>query len=111
MTRCWCVAPYHFRDYGAVLGSIDPVTVEGLDFYSGIFPARHGDRLSAVMDLHPREAKGEDHHEIGISLLALHALSVGEREVAGAPTRWLVASSLPRRSSGPAATVAVPVSP
>jgi hypothetical protein len=85
------LAPYHFRDYGAVLGSIDPVTVEGLDFYSGIFPARHGDRLSAVMDLHPREAKGEDHHEIGISLLALHALSVGEREVAGAPTRWLVA--------------------
>jgi hypothetical protein len=85
------LAPYHFRDYGAVLGSIDPVTVEGLDFYSGIFPARHGDRLSAVMDLHPREAKGEDHHEIGISLLALHALSVGEREVAGAPMRWLVA--------------------
>ena len=85
------LAPYHFRDYGALLGSIDPVTVEGLDFYSGVFPVRHGDRLSAVMDLHPREAKGEDHHEFGVSLLALHALSVGERELGGAPTRWLVA--------------------
>lgn len=85
------LAPYHFRDYGAVLGSIDPVTVKGLDFYSGVFPARYGDRLSAVMDLHPREAEGEDHHEVGMSLLALHALSIGEREIGGAPTRWLVA--------------------
>lgn len=86
------LAPYHFQDFGAILGSIDPVTVDGLDFYSGVFPVRHGDRLSAVMELQPRRARGEDHHEIGLSMLALHALSVGERELAGAPTHWLVAA-------------------
>lgn len=82
--------PFHFKDYGAILGSIEPTTVESLDFYSGVFPVRHGDRLSAVMDIQPRRASGENHHEIGLSLLALHALSVGEAQVAGAETRWLM---------------------
>jgi len=81
--------PFHFKDYGAILGSIEPTTIDALDFYSGIFPVRHGDRLSAVMDIHPRSARSGNQHEIGLSLLALHALTVGEAEIAGADTHWL----------------------
>jgi hypothetical protein len=83
------LAPFHFKDQGSILGSIEPVTIEALDFFSGVFPVRHGDRLSAVMDIHPRSAGNGNHHEIGLSLLAAHALSVGETRVGGEPTRWL----------------------
>jgi len=85
------LAPFHFKDYGAILGSIDPTVIESLDFYSGVFPARHGDRLSAVMDIHPRDGASGTHHELGVSLLATHGISSGETEVDRVPTRWLVA--------------------
>jgi len=85
------LAPFHFKDYGAILGSIEPNTIDSLDFYSGVFPVRHGNRLSAVMDIHPRTPNEGNHHELGLSLLAMHGLSVGEQEIGGAPTRWLIA--------------------
>lgn len=88
--------PFHFKDYGSILGSIEPNTIESLDFYTGVFPVRHGDRLSAVMDIQPRSATNGNYHELGLSLLAVHALSVGESQIAGGKTRWLVAG---RRSS------------
>lgn len=84
--------PFHFKDYSAVLGVIDPATVERLDFYSGVFPARYGDRLSAVMDLAPRSARDGGHHEVGLSMLSGHLLSAGEINWRGEPTRWLASS-------------------
>lgn len=83
--------PFHFKDYGAVLGVLDPAAIERLDFYSGVFPVRHGDRLSAVMDITPRSGRGGSHHELGLSLLSAHALSSGETGWRGAPLRWLAA--------------------
>ncbi len=85
------LSPFHFKDYGAILGSIEPVTIDTLDFFTGVFPVRHGDRLSAVMDIHPRRSDNGNHHEIGLSLLAAHAMSVGETELNDSTSRWLVA--------------------
>jgi len=85
------LSPFHFKDYGAVLGSIEPATIDTLDFFTGVFPARHGDRLSAVMDIRPRRASNGNHHEIGLSLLAAHAMSVGETQIDDSTSRWLVA--------------------
>lgn len=85
------LAPFHFKDYGAILGSIEPATIDTLDFFSGVFPARHGDRLSAVMDIQPRRPDNGNHHEIGLSLLAAHAMSVGETRINDSTSRWLVA--------------------
>ena len=85
------LAPFHFKDYGAILGSIEPATIDTLDFFSGVFPVRHGDRLSAVMDIQPRRTDNGNHHEIGLSLLAAHAMSVGKTQINDSPSRWLVA--------------------
>lgn len=84
------LAPFHFKDYGAILGSIEPTTIDTLDFFSGVFPVRHGDRLSAVMDIRPRTVEDGSHHEMGLSLLAVHAMSVGETRSRDSTTRWLV---------------------
>jgi outer membrane receptor protein involved in Fe transport len=82
--------PFHFKDYNAVLGVLDPSAIERLDLYSGVFPVRYGDRLSAVMDIAPRQARGGVHHELGLSLLAAHGISTGETQWRDAPLRWLV---------------------
>lgn len=85
------LSPFHFKDYGAILGSIEPTTIDTLDFFSGVFPARHGDRLSAVMEIQPRTPANGDQHEIGLSLLAAHAMSVGETRLNDSTRRWLIA--------------------
>jgi len=83
--------PFHFKDYQGLLGVLDPGAIARLDFFSGVFPVRYGDRLSGVLDLAPRRpAAGADHHELGLSLLYAHALSVGEREWREHPVEWLV---------------------
>ncbi len=83
--------PFHFKDYQGLLGVLDPGAIARLDFFSGVFPARFGDRLSGVLDLAPRRPEaGADHHELGLSLLYAHALSVGEREWRDQSVEWLV---------------------
>jgi outer membrane receptor protein involved in Fe transport len=84
--------PFHFKDYSAVLGILDPAAADRLDFYSGVFPVRYGDRLSAVMDVQPRAVRGGMHHEIGLSLLSAHVLSAGEANWRDRPVRWLASN-------------------
>ena len=82
--------PFHYKDFQALLGVLDPSAVSRLDFYSGVFPAEFGDRLSGVLDISPRmPTAGLAEHELGVSLLYAHALSVGERKVRDRPVRWL----------------------
>ena len=83
--------PFHFKDYQGLLGVLDPGSIARLDFYSGVFPVRYGNRLSGVLDLAPRRPEaGDDHHELGLSLLYAHGLSVGEREWRERPVEWLL---------------------
>ena len=83
--------PFHFKDYQGLLGVLDPGAIARLDFFSGVFPVRYGERLSGVLDLAPRRPEaGADHHEIGLSMLYAHLLSVGEREWREQPVEWLV---------------------
>ncbi len=83
--------PFHFKDYQGLLGVLDPGAIARLDFFSGVFPVRYGDRLSGVLDLAPRRPEtGDDHHELGLSLLYAHALSVGQREWRDRPVEWLL---------------------
>ena len=82
--------PFHFKDFLGLLGILDPATIGKLDFWSGVYPARFGGRLSGVLDITPRTWTGADHHEIGVSLLYAHALSQGRLE--SHPLEWLVAA-------------------
>ncbi len=81
--------PFHFKDVQGVLGMLDPGAMSRLDFYSGVFPVRWGDRLSGVLDIAPREPAAGDYHELGLSMLYAHGLTVGETAWRERPLRWL----------------------
>ena len=80
--------PFHYKDVQSLLGMLDPGTISKLDFFSGVFPARYGNRLSGVLDIAPRTWAGHDYNEIGASVLYTHALSQGRLE--SYPVEWLV---------------------
>jgi len=49
--------PFHFQNFNQLFGSFDARIIEDIDFSSGGFSARDGDRLSAVMDISPRDTQ------------------------------------------------------
>ena len=81
--------PFHFRDFPGPKGLLDPASVSSLELYSGVLPVRYGNALSGVVELEPRRWDGENHHEIGTSLLYSHALSQGR--LANERVEWLAA--------------------
>lgn len=82
--------PFHYKDFQALLGLVDPSAIARIDYLSGVFPARYGERLSGVLDIAPRAPVEVAEHEIGASLLYAHALSVGRTQWRDAPLDWLV---------------------
>ncbi|HEV7715850.1 MAG TPA: TonB-dependent receptor, partial [Steroidobacteraceae bacterium] len=80
--------PFHYKDVQSLLGLLDPGSISKIDFFSGVFPARYGNRLSGVLDIAPRTWSGHDYNEIGASVLYTHALSQGRLE--SYPVEWLV---------------------
>jgi hypothetical protein len=79
--------PFHYKDVQSLLGMLDPESISTVDFFSGVFPARYGNRLSGVLDIQPRTGAGENYNAIGASVLYSHALSQGH--VDSWPLEWL----------------------
>lgn len=79
--------PFHFKDVQSLLGMLEPQSISTVDFYSGVLPARYGNRISGVLDIQPREWSGEDYNAVGASLLYTHAISHGRLE--SYPVEWL----------------------
>ena len=69
--------PFHFKDFQGLLGVLDPAVVGSLDFYSGVLPARFGDRLSGALDIVPRAAGADDTWIFGLSPLFASAVTSG----------------------------------
>lgn len=86
--------PFHYKDVQSFLGLLDPASISTIDFFSGVFPARYGNRLSGVLDIAPRTWAGENYHAVGASVLYSHALSQGRLD--SYPVEWLVSA---RRSN------------
>jgi hypothetical protein len=80
--------PFHYKDVQSVLGLLDPASISKIDFFSGVFPAQYGNRMSGVLDIAPRLYAGENYHELGASVLYTHGLSQGRLD--SAPVEWLV---------------------
>src|SRR6202008_3457332 len=70
--------PFHFKDFQGLLGVLDPAVVGSLDFYSGVLPARFGDRLSGALDIVPRAASNDDTWVFGLSPLYASAVTTGK---------------------------------
>jgi len=79
--------PFHYKDVQSLLGLLDPGSISKIDFFSGVFPARYGNRVSGVLDISPRTWPGENYNEIGASVLYTHGLTQGRLE--SLPVEWL----------------------
>src|SRR6185369_4088635 len=65
-------------------------SISKVDFFSGVFPTRYGNRLSGVLDIAPRTWSGRDYSELGASVLYTHGLSQGRLD--SHPVEWLVSA-------------------
>lgn len=79
--------PYHYKDVQALLGTLDPETISHMDFFSGVFPSRYGNRLSGVLDMQPRTWDGDNYYALSQSVLYSEALTQGK--LASTPLQWL----------------------
>jgi hypothetical protein len=79
--------PFHYKDVQSLLGLLDPGSISKIDFFSGVFPARYGNRVSGVLDIAPRTWSGENYNEIGASVLYTHGLTQGRLD--SFPVEWL----------------------
>lgn len=81
--------PYHLRDFQSVASIINSSSVDGIDFYTGAYPARYGDRMSGVLSIEMREPARDRETELAISFFNASAVSMG-RFGPTAEGNWLV---------------------
>lgn len=83
--------PFHLRDFQSITMIVNSSAMAGLDFYTGAFPARYGDRMSAVTDIEMREPVSATETEIAASFFNASVLSMG-RLGAADEGGWLVSA-------------------
>ncbi len=69
--------PFHLKDFQSVATIVNSSAIDGIDFYSGAYPARYGDRMSGVMNLHLREPQKPTETELSLSFFNTSVLSLG----------------------------------
>ncbi|HEY3515660.1 MAG TPA: carboxypeptidase regulatory-like domain-containing protein, partial [Gammaproteobacteria bacterium] len=83
------VEPYHLRDFQSVFSAIDERIVDHVAVHAGGFSAEHGDALSGLMVVEPREPI-EIEHEVGLSVLYTSFLTSGT--FADGRASWLLSA-------------------
>ncbi len=81
--------PFHLKDFQNVVSSLEMQAIGGIDYYSGGFPARYGDRMSAVMDMSMRRPVGPHRTEVRLDFLNAGITSLGTFEAGDG--EWLAA--------------------
>ncbi len=69
--------PYHLKDFQAVATIVNSSAVDGVDFYTGAYPARFGDRMSGVINVSLREPRKSMETEVSLSFFNTSAVSLG----------------------------------
>ncbi len=72
--------PYHMRDFQSPASLFNRASVGRIDFFSGGFPARFGDRMSAVMAIELREPQSNRETEMELSNFNLSLTHLGRSE-------------------------------
>ena len=83
--------PYHLKDFQSVASIVNASAISGIDFYTGGYPVRYGDRMSGVMSMGLREPAKRVETELGLSFFNASALSLG-RFGSTDQGDWLVAA-------------------
>lgn len=86
--------PFHVRDYNNMFSAIDARAIDGVEVYTGGFPARYGDRLSGLVLMNSLDTAQPRHTELGLSVFNTSVLSAGT--FSGGDSQWLVSA---RRSN------------
>mgnify|MGYP001817812691 FL=1 len=83
--------PYHLKDFQTVASIVNSNAIDGIDFFSGAYPAQYGDRMSGVMDMRLRTPQKSRETELALSFFNTSVLSLGSfgEEAQG---DWLVAA-------------------
>ena len=64
--------PYHFNNFFSLYSTINQSIVDGLDFYSGVFPIEYGGRLSSVLEAYSGDNYGKKNNELGMDLYNIY---------------------------------------
>ena len=70
--------PFHLKNFLSPVSLLDSRLIEGIDVYSGGYPAMYGDRMSAIIDatsVHPGRPR---YYELGLSVFHTNGLAYGE---------------------------------
>ncbi len=86
--------PFHVRDYNDIFSTIDARAIDGVEVFTGGFPARYGDRMSGFVLMDSLDSMQPRHTELGVSVFNTSVLSAGT--FAGGDSQWLVSA---RRSN------------
>ena len=69
--------PYHLKDFQSVATTVNSSAIAGMDFFTGAYPARYGDRMSGVMSMDLREPEKTRETELALSFFNASILSLG----------------------------------
>ena len=69
--------PYHLKDFQSVASIVNSNAIDGIDFFSGAYPAQYGDRMSGVMNMSLRTPQKARETELTVSFFNTSALSTG----------------------------------
>ena len=70
--------PFHLKNFLSPVSLLDSRLIEGMEFYSGGFPAIYGDRMSAIIDATSVRPTQPRYYELGLNLFHASALAAGE---------------------------------
>ncbi len=69
--------PYHLKDFQSVATTVNSNAIDGIDFYTGAYPARFGDRMSGVINMSLREPEKKTETELSLSFFNTSLVSMG----------------------------------
>ena len=67
--------PFHLKNFLSPVSLLDSRLIEGIEFYSGGFPAIYGDRMSAITDAHSVRPGQPRYYEVGLNLFHASGLA------------------------------------
>jgi outer membrane receptor protein involved in Fe transport len=70
--------PFHLKNFLSPVSLLDARLIEGIEFYSGGFPAIYGDRMSAIVDARSVRPGAPRYYELGLNVF--HASALGSTE-------------------------------
>lgn len=86
--------PFHFRDYQSIFSIIDARAIDGLEVFTGGFPAKYGDRIGGLLLIDSLVPDEKRVSEIGLSIFNTSIMSAGT--LANGDIEWLLSA---RRSN------------